>query len=130
MSSWHCSGRELREIHVLGTMKSLAKMAREKISEITSQMLSAIAVVIVPILGLIVVPKMQEVAATVQIMVQMLIAILLWKMVVMMLELTVQIKSVVAHLGRSDFNSSCSGGRGTRFLDVSLLISRSSSKTS
>ena len=64
-----------------------------------------------------------------QIFLQIAVIIMLWKILRLMMEMTMHLKSQTAHMSRSEYNTTALGGFGMRLLDASLLISTSISRT-
>ena len=69
-----------------------------------------IAIVVLAAAAMVVVPKINEMERAVELIVQIVIAILLWKILSMSSEMGVLTKAAVAALTRSEFNTSCLGG--------------------
>ena len=148
---WHCPGQVMMEMQATATMKILMEMTIEKIAKMQAEMLAWVKIpqlwsmavilpVILPIIGLVKIPQMQNVVQIMeqiisqmlnlgQIILQVAAIIMLWKILCFMMEMTIQMKAQTAHLSRSEYNTSALGGWGMRLLDASLLISRSISRT-
>ena len=118
-------------------------MTLQKIFEMVSWIkigniwLSAFALpVIMLIVGVVEIPVVQimvqimsQLLKLQEIILQIAALILLWKIMCLMLEITIHLKSQTAHMSRSEYNTTALGGWGMRLLDASLPISTSISRT-
>ena len=118
------------------TLEKIAQMVSwVKIQKVW--LMANILPVIMLIVGFVKIPDVVQI--TMQIISQMLklqeillhIAglVLLWKIMTLMLEISIHLKSQTAHMSRSEYNTTALGGLGMRLLDASLLISTSISRT-
>ena len=119
-------------------------MTLEKIAEMVSWVkipklwsTALVLPVIMLIIGLVKIPAVVQIMVQIisqmlklqQIILQIAAIIMLWKIVCLMMEMTIHMKAQTAHMSRSEYNTTALGGWGMRLLDASLLISRSISRT-
>ena len=100
-------------------------------------LLSAFALqVIILIVGVVEIPVVQIMVQVMshllklqEILLQIAALVMLWKIMTLMLEISIHLKSQTAHMSRSEYNTTALGGLGMRLLDASLPISTSISRT-
>ena len=117
---WHCPGRDAMQMQAMACLEEIRKMNITKLQLMKTEIIWWIAAMM-PVIGLAYVPQIYNIL---QLMVQMGMAIMLWKICCFALEMTKYQQSAVAHCSRLEYNFVCLGGRTGWFLVASLLISR------
>ena len=112
------------------TLEKIAQMVSwVKIQKVW--LMANILPVIMLIVGFVKIPDVVQIIVQIisqmlklqQIFLQIAVIIMLWKILRLMMEMTMHMKSQTAHMSRSEYNTTALGGLEMRLLDATLLIS-------